>query len=192
MFRDQDSARIERLKAHITTVINEIFLFGISEMDTCFYNCLSGVVSAALDHTNCERELTSQFLAVAVGDAGDYPIPRNSCELGFIVLLQRVEGLFKDVPDVLELLSVFMADERQAVALVLLRPRVALVVALLSVSSRCPRSRSQPLHRRVRSWPSPSRGVDAELVVRRHLLLLRRSQNRYHDLLVRVRAPVAS
>ena len=89
----------------------------ISEMDTCFYNheVVKRMVSAALDHTNRERELTSQFLALAVGDGADYPIPRNSCELGFIVLLQRVEGLFKDVPDVLELLSAFigraMVDE---------------------------------------------------------------------------------
>ena len=35
-----------------------------------------------------------------------YPIPRASCSLGFLILLQRVEDLFCDVPDVLELLLV--------------------------------------------------------------------------------------
>ena len=49
-------------------------------------------------------------MARAVGDHNvvDYPIPRKNCELGFIILLQRVEGLYKDVPDVLELLSSFI------------------------------------------------------------------------------------
>merc|ERR1712130_17996 len=45
---------------------------------------------------------------MGVGDGDDYPIPRQNCELGFIILLQRVEGLYKDVPDVLELLSSFI------------------------------------------------------------------------------------
>ena len=78
---------------------------------------LERIHTIAIDKGNRERELTSLFLAKAVGDGPSlliddghesYPIPRKSCELGFNILLQRVEGLYKDVPDVLELLSSFI------------------------------------------------------------------------------------
>jgi len=116
----KDPDRIERLKKHIQEIVAEFFSSGdveeavrcVAEMDTPFYNheVVKRIVSTALDHGNRERELTSQFLARAVGDGDneDYPIPRQNCELGFIILLQRVEGLYKDVPDVLELLSSFI------------------------------------------------------------------------------------
>ena len=114
----KDPSRIERLKKHIQEIVAEFFSSGdieeavqcVAEMDTPFYNheVVKRIVSTAFDHGNKERELTSQFLARAVGDGDDYPIPRQNCELGFIILLQRVEGLYKDVPDVMELLSSFI------------------------------------------------------------------------------------
>jgi len=116
----KDPQRIERLKKHICEIIAEFFSSGdideaircISEMDTPFYNheVVKRIISIAFDKGNRERELTSLFLAKCVGDGDndDYPIPRKNCELGFIILLQRVEGLYKDVPDVLELLSSFI------------------------------------------------------------------------------------
>lgn len=121
----KDPQRIERLKKHITEIIAEFFSSGdineaircIIEMDTPFYNheVVKRIVSIAFDKGNRERELTSLFLAKAVGDNTinnnddeDYPIPRKNCQLGFNILLQRVEGLYKDVPDVLELLSSFI------------------------------------------------------------------------------------
>ena len=116
----KDPQRIERLKKHICEIIAEFFSSGdideaircISEMDTPFYNheVVKRIISIAFDKGNRERELTSLFLAKSVGDGDncDYPIPRKNCELGFIILLQRVEGLYKDVPDILELLSSFI------------------------------------------------------------------------------------
>eukprot|EP01084_Bolivina_argentea_P109354 195469_1 len=120
----KDPQRIERLKKHVQDIIAEFFSSGdideaircVAEMDTPFYNheVVKRIISTAFDHTNRERELTSQFLARAVGDNiynendTNYAIPRKNCELGFIILLQRVEGLYKDVPDVLELLSAFV------------------------------------------------------------------------------------
>jgi len=119
----KDPQRIERLKKHIQEIIAEFFSSGdideaircIIEMDTPFYNheVVKRVISTAFDKGNRERELTSLLLAKAVGDAvndeeDEYPIPRKNCELGFNILLQRVEGLYKDVPDVLELLSSFV------------------------------------------------------------------------------------
>eukprot|EP00484_Ammonia_sp_Unknown_P028600 CAMPEP_0197037724 /NCGR_PEP_ID=MMETSP1384-20130603/14858_1 /TAXON_ID=29189 /ORGANISM="Ammonia sp." /LENGTH=807 /DNA_ID=CAMNT_0042468071 /DNA_START=23 /DNA_END=2446 /DNA_ORIENTATION=- len=117
----KDPQRIERLKKHIQEILEEFFTSGdieeavrcVAEMDTPFYTheVVKRIISTAFDKGNRERELTSQFLARAVGDSVldiDYPIPRKNAELGFIILLQRVEGLYKDVPDVLELLSSFI------------------------------------------------------------------------------------
>eukprot|EP00485_Elphidium_margaritaceum_P012913 CAMPEP_0202706326 /NCGR_PEP_ID=MMETSP1385-20130828/18757_1 /ASSEMBLY_ACC=CAM_ASM_000861 /TAXON_ID=933848 /ORGANISM="Elphidium margaritaceum" /LENGTH=789 /DNA_ID=CAMNT_0049364767 /DNA_START=36 /DNA_END=2402 /DNA_ORIENTATION=- len=120
----KDPQRIERLKKHIQEIVAEFFTSGdideavrcTSEMDTPFYTheVVKRIVSTALDKGNRERELTSQFLAKGVGDVVPkdpntvFPIPRKNCELGFIILLQRVEDLYKDVPDVLELLSSFV------------------------------------------------------------------------------------
>ncbi|ETO26857.1 hypothetical protein RFI_10277 [Reticulomyxa filosa] len=80
-------------------------------MGTRFYSfeVVKQIISTSMDRDNRCRELASKFLSVAIGDGPEDAIDRQSAELGFTVLLQRVEDLFKDVPDVLHYLSCFVA-----------------------------------------------------------------------------------
>ena len=63
-------------------------------------------ISMALDRDNRCRELTSQFLAKLTSNQ---IVRVPSAILGFEILLQRVEDLRKDVPDVQKLLARFLA-----------------------------------------------------------------------------------
>ena len=112
--------RIKNLKKRIRKIIDELFVSSdieeatccISEMDEAFYGhqVVKFLISSAFDHGNRERELASQFLVRAVGDnTKKYPIPRKNAELGFVYLLESVDELHKDVPNILEILSSFIA-----------------------------------------------------------------------------------
>jgi len=115
----RDHERVNRLKKHVKRVIDEYFNSGdvndaiksLKEMGTRFYSfeVVKQVVSTSMDRDNRCRELSSKLLAYAVGDSVEDAIDRQSAELGFSVLLQRVEDLYKDVPDVLHYLSCFVA-----------------------------------------------------------------------------------
>jgi len=62
-------------------------------------------ISAALDQKDRQRELTSQFLAGCTGGV----ITRSAVEKALTIVLGRVEDTALDVPNVLELLSKFIA-----------------------------------------------------------------------------------
>lgn len=114
----KDTERVARLKNHIRGIIMEYFISGdiqegirsISEMDTPFYTheVVKRIISMAFDRQNRERELASQFLLYSVGDGDQFCISRDAVQLGFSILLQRVEDYYNDVPDILELLSNFI------------------------------------------------------------------------------------
>ena len=115
----KDALRIKRLKQQINTIIDELFSDGdikeakrcIKEMNIGFYaqDVVKMIISRALDGDNRVRDLTSKFLAAAIGDGMEDAIHRDSAQMGFVMLLQRVEQLYKDVPDVIQLLSQFLA-----------------------------------------------------------------------------------
>jgi hypothetical protein len=63
------------------------------------------LISKALDQTNRERQLASK----AIADLSGVVVKREQVERAFTVLLERVEDLFLDVPDILALLSCFVA-----------------------------------------------------------------------------------
>lgn len=112
-------ARIKRVKSQINTIMDELFSSGdieeaqrcIKEMDISFYchEVVKILISRALDGDNRIRDLTSKFLAQSIGDGATDTIHRDSGHVGFLILLQRVEDLYKDVPDVIQLLSQFLA-----------------------------------------------------------------------------------
>ena len=69
------------------------------------YEVVKALVRCALDRSNRQRELTSRFLCYTAGSH----LSADAVEQAFSILLQRVEDMYVDVPDVLHLLSVFIA-----------------------------------------------------------------------------------
>jgi len=69
------------------------------------FEVVKQMVGKAMDHTAHQREVTSRFLAQLAGDG----MSRDEIAKGFNILLERVEDIYLDVPEVLKLLSAFLA-----------------------------------------------------------------------------------
>lgn len=69
------------------------------------FEVVKQMVSKAMDHSAHQREVTSRFLAQLAGDG----MSRDEIAKGFNILLERVEDIYLDVPEVLKLLSAFVA-----------------------------------------------------------------------------------
>lgn len=110
-----NESEIRALKAKIAGVVEDLFVneevdYAIESIeslqcDSLHYEVIKAILRSALDRNNRQRELTSRFLAYTVNSLFAPP----SIEKAFSTLLERVEDLYLDVPDVLHLLSVFIA-----------------------------------------------------------------------------------
>ena len=110
-----NDAEIRALKAKIAEIVTDMFvneeiddaIESIQSLhcDSLHYEVIKAILRSALDRNNRQRELTSRFLAYTAQSLFSQP----SIEKAFSVLLERVEDLFLDVPDILHLLSVFIA-----------------------------------------------------------------------------------
>jgi len=69
------------------------------------YEVIQTLLRTAFDRSNRQRELASRFLCYTQGSL----FSAEAVEQAFSILLQRVEDVYLDVPDVLHLLSVFIA-----------------------------------------------------------------------------------
>jgi hypothetical protein len=63
------------------------------------------LISLALDRGNRQRELASKFIATFAGDL----LQHEAIERAFSILIERVEDLYLDIPNILRLLSGFLA-----------------------------------------------------------------------------------
>lgn len=106
----EDAETVRLIKRQVASIIEEYFdseelkeaKQAIAELNPAFsFEVVKKVISMALDRTNKEREMASVLLA----DLADI----GATERGFTVLLSRVEDLFLDCPDILTLLSCFLA-----------------------------------------------------------------------------------
>lgn len=82
------------------------FLKSTKELEHHYhYELVKLLISLSLDRTDKERECASYFLANAAGSV----ISTDEISKAFSILLGRVEDLMMDVPNVLKLLSFFVA-----------------------------------------------------------------------------------
>ena len=110
-----DAERVTALKQRIDVIVAD--LLTTEEVDdaiqsihalqcpTLLCEVVKALLRSSFDRGNRQRELASRFLCFATGSI----FSSEAVEQGFATLLQRVEDLFLDVPDVLYLLSVFIA-----------------------------------------------------------------------------------
>ena len=110
-----DTERLKTLKQRIDVIVTE--LLATEEVDdavqsiqglqcpTLHCEVVKALLRSSFDRGNRQRELASRFLCFATGSL----FSSEAVEQGFAALLQRVEDVHIDVPDVLHLLSVFMA-----------------------------------------------------------------------------------
>eukprot|EP00823_Brevimastigomonas_motovehiculus_P008661 TRINITY_DN79_c0_g1_i2.p1 TRINITY_DN79_c0_g1~~TRINITY_DN79_c0_g1_i2.p1 ORF type:complete len:483 (-),score=149.52 TRINITY_DN79_c0_g1_i2:223-1644(-) len=102
-------------KAKIDTIVSDYYglqnpeetVRAIADMKNPHFHfeIIKKLISAAFDKDNKDRELASRLLARVSGDV----ISTDEVCKGFGILLQRVEDLFLDVPDILQLFSCFLA-----------------------------------------------------------------------------------
>ena len=110
-----NDAEIRALKSKIADIVTDLFvneeiddaIESIQSLhcDSVHYEVIKAILRSALDRNNRQRELTSRFLAYTAQSLFSAP----SIEKAFSVLLERVEDVWLDVPDILHLLSVFIA-----------------------------------------------------------------------------------
>lgn len=101
-------------KRKIANIIEEYFSsedvedlkVSVSKLDSVMhFELVKKMISSALDQKDRQRELTSKFLARCTGNV----MQRSEVEKALTILLGRVEDTALDVPNVLELLSKFIA-----------------------------------------------------------------------------------
>ena len=110
-----NEGEIRILKNKIAEIITDLFVneeiddaiesIQSLQCEALHYEIIKAILRSALDRNNRQRELTSRFLAYTAQSLFSQP----SIEKAFSILLERVEDLYLDVPDVLHLLSVFVA-----------------------------------------------------------------------------------
>ena len=110
-----NEAEIRALKTKIANIVTDLMVqeeiddaiesIQSLQCDSVHYEVIKAILRSALDRNNRQRELTSRFLAYTAQSLFSQP----SIEKAFSVLLERVEDLYLDVPDILHLLSVFIA-----------------------------------------------------------------------------------
>ena len=110
-----EEGKVQQLKSKIETIVAE--LLSTEEVDDAIQSIqdlqspqlhtevVKALLRSALDRGNRQRELASRFLCFTSGTLFSAP----AVEQAVSTLLQRVEDLALDVPDVLHLLSVFIA-----------------------------------------------------------------------------------
>lgn len=123
-WREDDAvAKLKILKKTIDECFRELFTSGsyeqcaqtIMELNAPFhyevvhYEVVKRGISIALDKDNKCRELMSRLLAYYTGTGKDAVLQANAVQRGFELLVQRVDDLYVDVPDVLYLLACFIA-----------------------------------------------------------------------------------
>lgn len=109
-----DTTKVNEVKAKIKTIVSEFFrsedlpdaLKSLTELNAPFlaFETVKQLISVSLDQASRQREGVSVFLA----DSNGYLQPTD-IEKGFTTILERVDDLVLDCPDVLKLLSVFVA-----------------------------------------------------------------------------------
>jgi len=115
-----DSAQVQKDKSKIEGIIDEYLVEqdlneaanSLREMKVphLHYEIVKYLISTSLDRGNREREAASIFLSEQVGRSSeDHLLRFEDVEKGFTLLLERVDDLVLDIPDVLRLLSVFVA-----------------------------------------------------------------------------------
>jgi hypothetical protein len=108
-----DRVRIKQIKKQFDAIVHEYFRSedvkdaqqSLSELKDCsfmHFEMVKVLVNSALDHNNRERELASQLLASGC-------FKEDQIVTGMAVLLDRVEDLLLDIPDIPVLLSWFLA-----------------------------------------------------------------------------------
>uniref|UniRef100_A0A6V3QQJ3 MI domain-containing protein n=1 Tax=Lotharella globosa TaxID=91324 RepID=A0A6V3QQJ3_9EUKA len=119
-----DQKTLKEVKAKLTDMAKEYMdSEDISELSRCFtemkmpymgHELVKRGISTSMDRGPRERELMSRAIAEMTGES----LIREEASKGFEILLQRVEDLIMDVPNVLEYLSSFVsraiADEAVA------------------------------------------------------------------------------
>lgn len=111
-----DATKVQALKKSVSSIVQKLLsgesdeeatISSIKELNAPFmhFYFVKKLISAALDGGNKERELASQTLVHVSGGV----IDNSQIHQGIHRLLSGVEDLFLDVPDVLRLLSCFLA-----------------------------------------------------------------------------------
>lgn len=111
----RDAEKVTTLKKRIKDTVEEFFssedlpdaVQSLTDLNAPFvaFETVKTLISTALDQGNRQREGASVFLA---DQHGAY-LQAADIEKGFTTLLERVDDLVLDVPDLLKLLSVFVA-----------------------------------------------------------------------------------
>jgi len=109
-----DHKHVDELKAKIKAAVTEFWtsedlpdtVKTIKELNAPFLNfeVVKQLVSQSLDRGNRQREGASVFLSNSEG-----LLQQSDIEKGFTILLERVDDMSLDVPEVLKLLSIFVA-----------------------------------------------------------------------------------
>ena len=104
---------VKQSKILIHDAIDEYFLNGsINDLNDVlldlkipyfYYEVVKKMINMSLDKSDTERSLTSEFIANST------LLKENDLILAFTILLERAEDLYLDVPNVLSLLSWFLA-----------------------------------------------------------------------------------
>ena len=111
-----DPEKVTASKKLIKDAVREYFASGdITEIRSLLHEDLSDssfhhevvkqAISLSLDGNNRQRELASYMISSFSG----YGLDASEVEKGFEILLQRVEDLYNDVPNILQYLSSFVA-----------------------------------------------------------------------------------
>lgn len=108
-----DTEVVTAKKAQLRTLTKEYltggdfkaFEAGVVDADAAHlhYDLVKYLISTALDRTNESRKLASEFLAQT------NVVKQTAIARAFTILLGRVEDLYLDVPNILQLLSLFLA-----------------------------------------------------------------------------------
>jgi len=111
----KNQTEVTAAKQLIATIIEEYFASEdlaeaetqIAEMKAPHFHhmVVKQIILLAMDRTNRERELASYLIGTLAGSV----LRMSEVEKGFEALLYRVDDLIKDVPNVLQLLSSFIA-----------------------------------------------------------------------------------
>jgi hypothetical protein len=110
-----DAAKVTEVKKKIDSILSEFFrsesipeaVTALRELHATYlgFEIVKRLISKSLDLGHRQREGASVFLADQSGSL----LSSNDVEKGFIALLERVDDLRLDVPEVLKYLSIFVA-----------------------------------------------------------------------------------
>lgn len=109
-----DPNMVQKAKADIKEIARKYF--GTADVNSAtkavqalppyfHFEVIKQFISTSLDRSSADRELASKFIAHAYGEI----IKQEAIVKAFTILLERVEDLYLDVPDIQHLLSFFVA-----------------------------------------------------------------------------------